>query len=125
MDKYIVSYDIALKLKELGFNEPCLFAYSEQKKLINYEFSFKDDVIAPLYDQVLEWFRIKGFHFNATPITHTKEWYYGVYDLNTRFLIYNGYKDNQIPKSYEEARDKGIEWILNHLKENDGSTRNT
>ena len=36
LDKYFVPYDRALKLKELGFDEPCFKAYTEEyERLIN------------------------------------------------------------------------------------------
>jgi hypothetical protein len=73
MRKEFVSYEIALKLKELGFDEPCLFAYYGKSNLSNFKesdyelcgdrhnSSFKEDgrVSAPLYQQVFRWFREK------------------------------------------------------------------
>ena len=72
MEKEFVSYEIALKLKELGFDEPCFtyyhningnirtgivisihnaWTYAGTKKL--------ETTLAPLYQQVFRWFREK------------------------------------------------------------------
>ena len=72
MEKEFVSYEIALKLKELGFNEPCFtyycningnirtgivvsiynaWTYAGTKKL--------ETTLAPLYQQVFKWLRNK------------------------------------------------------------------
>lgn len=75
MKNQFVTYEIALAVKKLGFNEPC-FAYfkgSEFRFAINVNdritcrlFILKDssdllneDCIAPLYQQVIDWFREK------------------------------------------------------------------
>jgi hypothetical protein len=65
MKKLFVSYEIALKLKEKGFNEPCIATYTQetigkgdrlqffvQPINANDDFTF---VSAPLYQQVEEW----------------------------------------------------------------------
>jgi hypothetical protein len=71
IEKNFVSYNLAFKLKELGFNEECLAKYDCQKDLVVkgcYENSSihhliieKDlhdsQVLAPLYQQVTEWLR--------------------------------------------------------------------
>jgi hypothetical protein len=71
MSNEFVSYEIALKLKELGFDEPCICGYNSYQLLKNkYSSSFDDDFVkwdekydkdlkAPLYQQVFRWFREK------------------------------------------------------------------
>lgn len=68
MKHLFVPYEIALKLKELGFDEPCFCAYnnieelSQLDKLQGYSNALFDYVIlAPLYQQVIDWFRIKHY----------------------------------------------------------------
>jgi hypothetical protein len=71
MDEQFVPYELALKLKEKGFDEPCLGYYREdaQKKdgtLYEYITPYHYDevkecehmipVFAPLYQQAMEWF---------------------------------------------------------------------
>jgi hypothetical protein len=58
MEKEFVTYEIALKLKELGFDEECL-AYFEDKELTHGMLNSvgkKRYLIAPLWQQVIDWF---------------------------------------------------------------------
>ena len=75
MEKEFISYEEALALKELGFNEPCLFAYNQddENKLMtapqlssyqintgkNSDIGKINKVTAPLYQQAFRWFREK------------------------------------------------------------------
>lgn len=135
MDKYIVTYDLALKLKEIGFNDPCYVCYythgmketihdptrNELFQCHNYNRNAKEDqASAPLYDQVLSWFRDKDYYlvvdvlkdlkgtFSFTILQKESVSTIGVQEIYTAWYI----------ESYEEARNKGIEWIINHIKEN-------
>lgn len=65
MEDLFVPYELALELKKLGFDEPCL-AYWDNEKVfeLNPEYlrsSQMDStwVTAPLYQQVFRWFREK------------------------------------------------------------------
>ena len=63
MEEQFVTYDVALKLKELGFKEKCLASFHFISKDIvimgNKEFSFNKafELSAPLWQQVIDWFR--------------------------------------------------------------------
>ena len=70
MDEQFVSYDIALALKELGFDEPCFGWYYNNGLELDINANetvdrnqklgrFKDCFIAPLYQQVFKFFRDK------------------------------------------------------------------
>ncbi len=61
MKKEFIPYEQALELKELGFNELCLFYYADNKALrIYHQSEIYDDLVgAPLYQQVFRWFRDK------------------------------------------------------------------
>ena len=64
MENEFVTYEQALSLKELGFNEKCLDFYDDNKELFyNHENKEKihigDSVKAPLKQQVFRWFREK------------------------------------------------------------------
>ena len=70
MEKEFVSYELAVKLKELGFDEPC-FGYYEPNKNLNYiekhilkDFPYlaknsewQDLCAAPTFSQAFKWFR--------------------------------------------------------------------
>ena len=63
MIKEFVPYKIALALKELGFDEPCLTSYNENGKIFKV---WENEIVmgitkcsAPLYQQAFRWFREK------------------------------------------------------------------
>ena len=66
MKEQFVTYEIALKLKELGFNEKC-FGYFGIQNEVEIEISYNSDlnlirrnfISAPLWQQVIDWFKEK------------------------------------------------------------------
>jgi hypothetical protein len=83
MKNEFVPYDIALTLKELGFNEECLALYvGKSKKLTNKNtpFSLHKDAVrlsTPLYQQAFRWFREK--HNIDTFPSKTYNYYFAIY----------------------------------------------
>jgi hypothetical protein len=66
MNKEFVTYEIALELKELGFNEPCIGYYKDMKgeKVLLYDtMDFDGECNTPLYQQVFRWFEEKYSYF--------------------------------------------------------------
>jgi hypothetical protein len=65
MKKEFAPYELALELKQLGFDEPCLAFYERSKELIIQECEVTDfhtsslQCLAPLYQQAFKWFREK------------------------------------------------------------------
>jgi hypothetical protein len=59
MNKEFIPYEQALELKQLGFNELCLFYYTDNESLrIYHQSEIYDDLVgAPLYQQAFRWFR--------------------------------------------------------------------
>lgn len=69
--KDFVPYNEALKLKELGFNEPCIFGYNDYRVLrskiassfdgdfVKWNEKYDKDLKAPLYQQAFRFFREK------------------------------------------------------------------
>lgn len=62
MEKEFIPYDRALRLKALGFNEPCFSMYNKDEKLFiitptnekNFEY-----LLVPTFSQAFRWFREK------------------------------------------------------------------
>ena len=129
MEKEFVSYEIALKLKELGFDEPCLTYYYELTSNlrthlgvdINNAWTYSGNkklgfTLAPLYQQVFRWFRNKyGIDFNINTI-------YSRYNENTS-KKYSGFIDNKTVftnvgfyDTYEEAQKECILNLISIIK---------
>ena len=126
MKNQFVTYEIALKLKELRFDEPCFGGYYHEDKEINHdlfigynmfdgeEFNREYFILAPLWQQVFDWFREK---YNIYIKISYKGKYWYEYKKG-----YGGYINDfsHIVSSYEEAREqailKAIELIKKEIK---------
>ena len=114
MEKQFVTCDIALKLKELGFDERCL-GFFERKNLI-YEWSkryiYRDTISAPLWQEVIDWF-IEKYNYNIVILEvdprytdKTKPfWLYSIQGIgkNTSIIL-----DNLKYDTYYKARESAI-----------------
>jgi len=57
MKEHFVNYEQALKLKSMGFDEPCLMYIDDEGDLINDDTAeWLGAVKAPLKQQVFKWF---------------------------------------------------------------------
>ena len=94
MTKEFVPYDKALKLKELGFDEPCFvlykasnsnqLAYAPHGITTNSQLSQGDsnNIAAPLFQQAFRWFREKyGLNY---VIVKAESWFYTINGCNTQ-----------------------------------------
>ena len=93
MDKEFISYEQALALKELGFDEPCIGWYNPQvnyKKVTTDKYwafhltgEWENFKPAPLKQQAFRWFRekhnLRGF-IGFRP--NTKQFDYHIYDMS-------------------------------------------
>ena|ERR1035437_146835 len=69
MKNQFVSYNMALKIKELGFDEPCFGIWINRGTQVDVMYVAKQDdawmaeqnegILAPIWQQVLHWFREK------------------------------------------------------------------
>ena len=110
MKKEFVPYELAVKLKELGFDEICIASYFipnlHSLKFPNYwkqnsTLSMGEDgCTAPLYQQAFRWFREKGYRFNMiNDVSQVDgDYFYDVW-FNGNFIFESHY----IYKTYEEA----------------------
>ena len=86
--KDFVPYNEALKLKELGFNEPCIFGYNDYHVLrskiassfdgdfVKWNEKYDRDLKAPLYQQAFRFFREKyqwQSYIEPTSDQHSRE----------------------------------------------------
>ena len=131
MNKEFVPYELAVKLKELGFNERCLFAFdncstpmrctdlrTSDQKFNGVNYNSSSYTSQPTFSQAFEWFR-KKYHIIGYPIfkggkTTQTAWYDYVIYSEIEWEVDN---PNQQWKTYEEAElaclEKLIELIEN------------
>ena len=127
---FLVPRELALNLKDTGFDLPCMFNFFESKtyfmRLVNKNLSMEDirpsfnnkfDCVVPSYDQVMKWFRDKGYDVNIDYVFSE--------DLNAAIgysydIIFENkfLKMDQYFETYEIARDEAIKEIIEHLKRN-------
>jgi len=116
MKKEFVPYDIALRMKQLGFDEPCFGFHSPihdlmicNTKSVN---NIAGECLAPTYSQAFRWFREKyNIHIRIEKYDETKWW------ANW------GSWTSEVYDSYEEAEraclEKLIEIVEQKQKENE------
>ena len=126
MKKQFVTYEIALKLKELGFDEECLGYYTINNKGLLYPYNKSKYInrkdflcVAPLYQQIIDWLREKhlididnGWCI-SNPLGKKQEGYnISVYDrIKDEFIVRDFHIDYY--KAREQAILKAIELCQN------------
>jgi hypothetical protein len=119
MKEEFVTYDTALALKELGFNEPCfMYIDDEGDYIIDQTAEWLGAVKAPLKQQVFRWFREKykpeelNFYIHLLD-THTipKE-YLPCYTIRRGVNII----EIKTSDTYEEAESACIDKLIEILK---------
>jgi hypothetical protein len=82
MEKQFVTYEIAVKLKELGFDERCFGAFLRGKYYpfdITHRFFGEpqhDIVLAPLWQQAIDWCRSNCVYFIEDPMREQNPAYF-------------------------------------------------
>ena len=105
-----VPYELSLKLKNIGFNEPCFGGWDDDK--IWYYHPDSDIIVdAPLWQQAFDWFREKhSLHALNSPLLNN-EW---------SVVIDNTLNSNQVYWSkrvgYQEARQDCLEKLIEICK---------
>ena len=122
MEKQFVTYEIALKLKELGFEEKCFGLYCGNILLVacqaNKHNQFYEQIcLAPIWQQVIDWFREKhkyniSIHVdedNSTP-SNIKYWYCidSFFEVPNNKIVREGIEEKDNFNSYEEAREQAV-----------------
>ena len=119
MDKEFVTYEQALALKELGFDEPCFMAYLNgnlDKELFLFNHSIRSHstqefTSAPLYQQAFRFFREKH-NLQAEMVFSEKpdRFYYYIGNMVT------GDMDRGTDMSYEEAESACLDELIEIIK---------
>jgi hypothetical protein len=117
MNKEFVPYELALKLKQLGFDEPCAMYYQDERfdDAIGSQNSDKAEWVtctAPLFQQSFRWFREKNQLDTSINTVYSKyndtlsKKYSGVIDDKSVFTNIGFYD------TYEEAELACLERLI-------------
>ena len=124
MEKEFILYDLAVKLKELGFDEECLTKWgcTSLRFYENYKpCSNKDDIVlsgdviaAPLWQQAFDWFRTEhNLHALNSPVLN-QEWTVVIDNTLNAHQVYWDKKPN-----YEEARLECLKKLIEISENNE------
>lgn len=132
---WLVPLDIAIKLKEIGFNKKTMFYFFSGDT--TFKFSISEDIpldyilpivdveldnynrkgfyaSIPIWEQVFEWFREKGYH-GVIAVRYEDgddEYSYRIEFLDELITDFN--QDN--PLTYEEAREALVKALIRTYK---------
>lgn len=123
MNHLFVPYELAVKLKEKGFDEPCFGLFDNEELEYNGEeriFPFKNFmpfvdtslVAAPLYQQVVDWLREK-YRINTYANSLSLTGYYGFVGEIGNYSNAKKIIDETKVLTYYESLTKAIEEALN------------
>lgn len=124
MEKEFVPYELALRMKELGFDEPCFGFWSKIHGLFIATTSGKlnedaGECLAPTFSQCFRWFREKYNLFGKVYIVNfgADEYSFDVYDLYEEKYKYENFIGASASytgtfETYEEAELACLEKLI-------------
>jgi len=115
MGKEFISYEQALALKKLGFDEPCLSYYKNDTLSDFFEIVKNSEISAPLKQQVFRWFREKyGYCVSI------RKRYYHDAEVEYNYFIYapnsNEHLEHNLLDEYESWEEAEIACINDLIK---------
>lgn len=112
MEKEFVPYELALKLKELGFDEECLKYFDEKGEFVK-RITQVAKLKAPLWQQAFDWFRETYELIYVIDYYDKFMWTYDILNIkgNTQ-----GGNNKENYNTYEEARLKCLEKLIEIIK---------
>jgi hypothetical protein len=115
MEKEFVTYEQALALKELGFDEECFGYYVITTLLITtdnvYDSKEIPTIKAPLKQQLFRWFREK-YELSSWIYNSNSDRYFYTILKNGRIV-----RDNETRNTYEEAENAAIDKLIEIAKQ--------
>ena len=124
MEREFIPYELAVKLKALGFDGPCFGVYIEGHLMITYDSIYNSTdvpvVKAPTFSQAFRWFRDKNFY--AKIESYHSLGNHKPFGLSIDYLHESGkwtYIDHGGDfdfQTHEEAQERAIEIIIGILE---------
>jgi hypothetical protein len=139
MNKEFVSYELAVKLKELGYDEPCVayFTYATERLSCVHNIERTADfhtvrqidlyinyTLAPLWQQAFDWMYEKhhlwaGQFINIHPDVNKIIYSYRIYEIKPDSKAYGGLMVDGFDWTPEEMRKSILTKMINKLKNNE------
>ena len=116
MKKEFVPYELAVKLKVLGFDEPC-FGYfdTDDNQVLKFDVVYENkNLPAPLYQQAFRWFREK-YMLSGEIYIFKNIWNFDIEDISNSIQLYTS--DIMCYNSYEEAEIECLVKLIEIAKE--------
>jgi hypothetical protein len=128
MIKEFIPYELALELKQLGFNEPCFTYYKNDQpsgvlelvknsEIENVNNEPDDFISAPTYSQAFRWFREKYGLASQFAYYHVPKWTFEILEFTdikmTPSKIVVEYSK---PRTYEEAELACLKKLIEIVK---------
>ena len=117
MEKEFVTYPLALRMKQLGFNEPCFSFYAGgfnelwTIKLVNPNNIHQSNVLAPTYSQAFRWFR-ENYNWTIKVNQVTKNnWSYTLENFPNDRTYYG-----EVYGSFEDAEIGCLEKLISFIE---------
>ena len=128
MNKEFVTYEQAVALKELGFDEFCFAYYKDikgEKVLLDDSMNFDGECDAPLYQQAFRWFREKHGICSWIERLYTEDSvaYYRTtqeYKKDTSSKMHNLHVGLKEYNTYEEAEQACLNKLIEIVKHDKG-----
>jgi hypothetical protein len=121
MKQEFLPYELALKLKEFGFNQPCSKWYSSMGRMLDSGKSNQPTLdyscSAPLFQQAFRWFREEHNLFGCIDlqVCTPPHWFLRIDEISKNDYIFHSEDENYRFNTYEEAElaclDKLIEIV--------------
>jgi hypothetical protein len=118
MNKEFITYEQALALKELGFDEPCFGMYYTKSGVLrersyckNSDFTEPHQIVfvsAPLKQQAFRWFREK-YQLHGFMFTYSNSWQWKIDLIN---ISPEDYSREIEYKTYEEAESACLDKLI-------------
>ena len=109
MIKEFVNYEMALALKELGFDEPCYDNYNIYGKLwglrLNKQVKIKGACLAPTFSQAFRFFREKFnlFSYVELHLNFPIRYYFIIYEIGNDDFVCHTEDETIFYDKYEDA----------------------
>lgn len=132
METLFLPHRLAIKMKELGFNEPCFATYRHDERFNEYELDYHTKsqmqnncipinteyteeskwISAPLYQQAFDWFRYKGFQISIWVDPEEDDACMSEIFYDKQYLF-----ESREYRPYKEARQECLEKLIEKFGE--------